>query len=111
MVTADPVFVHSPLGRASVHRQGNGPPGPRVVGAKVDSPATNAWPRSEGEGMTGTHEETSRSEQGITTAEYAVGTAAGAGLAGVLYQLVTGGYGDQMLRRMFDHVMGMLGIG
>ena len=56
--------------------------------------------------MTGT-----RDEQGITTAEYAVGTAAGAGLAGVLYQLVTGGYGDQMLRRMFDHVMGMLGIG
>lgn len=52
-----------------------------------------------------------RDEQGITTAEYAVGTAAGAGLAGVLYQLVTGGYGDQMLRRMFDHVMGMLGIG
>jgi hypothetical protein len=50
-------------------------------------------------------------EKGITTAEYAVGTAAGAGLAGVLYQLVTGGYGDQMLRRMFDHVMGMLGIG
>ena len=50
-------------------------------------------------------------ESGITTAEYAVGTAAGAGLAGVLYQLVTGGYGDQMLRRMFDHVMGMLGIG
>lgn len=50
-------------------------------------------------------------EDGITTAEYAVGTAAGAGLAGVLYQLVTGGYGDQMLRRMFDHVMGMLGIG
>jgi hypothetical protein len=54
---------------------------------------------------------TPRDEQGITTAEYAVGTAAGAGLAGVLYQLVTGGYGDQMLRRMFDHVMSMLGIG
>ena len=52
-----------------------------------------------------------RGEDGITTAEYAVGQAAGAGLAGVLYQLVTGGYGDQMLRRMFDHVMGMLGIG
>lgn len=49
-------------------------------------------------------------EQGITT-EYAVGTAAGAGLAGVLYQLVTGGFGDRMLRTMFDHVMGMLGIG
>jgi len=52
-----------------------------------------------------------RNEDGITTAEYAVGTAAGAGLAGVLYQLVTGGFGDQMLRQMFEHVMGMLGIG
>ena len=50
-------------------------------------------------------------EDGITTAEYAVGTAAGAGLAGVLYQLVTGGFGDQMLRTMFNHVLGMLGIG
>jgi hypothetical protein len=53
----------------------------------------------------------SRDERGITTAEYAVGTAAGAGLAGVLYQLVTGGFGDQMLRMLFDHVLGLLGIG
>ncbi|QIX28233.1 DUF4244 domain-containing protein [Nocardioides sp. JQ2195] len=52
-----------------------------------------------------------RDDSGITTAEYAVGTAAGAGLAGVLYQLVTGGFGDQMLRQMFNHVLGMLGIG
>jgi hypothetical protein len=52
-----------------------------------------------------------RDERGITTAEYAVGTAAGAGLAGVLYQLVTGGFGDRMLRTMFNHVLGMLGIG
>ena len=59
----------------------------------------------------GTQDGWTQDERGITTAEYAVGTAAGAGLAGVLYQLVTGGYGDQMLRRMFDHVMGMLGIG
>lgn len=50
-------------------------------------------------------------EDGITTAEYCVGTAAGAGLAGVLYQLVTGGFGDRMLRTMFQHVLGLLGIG
>lgn len=50
-------------------------------------------------------------ERGITTAEYAVGTAAGAGLAGVLYQLLTGGFGDHMLRAMFQHVLRMLGIG
>ncbi|QYJ03128.1 DUF4244 domain-containing protein [Nocardioides panacisoli] len=52
-----------------------------------------------------------RDEQGITTAEYAVGTAAGAGLAGLLYQLLTGGFGDQLLRRLFDHVLGLLGLG
>lgn len=54
---------------------------------------------------------TARSEQGITTAEYAVGTAAGAGLAGLLYKLLTGGFGDKMLKTLFDHVLGLLGIG
>ena len=52
-----------------------------------------------------------RGEQGITTAEYAVGTAAGAGFAGLLYKLLTGSFGDQLLGRLFDHVMGLLGIG
>ena len=37
-------------------------------------------------------------ERGITTAEYAVGTAAGAGLAGLLFKLLTGGFGEQLLR-------------
>jgi len=50
-------------------------------------------------------------EAGITTAEYAVGTAAGAGLAGLLYKLLTGGFGEQLLRTLFDHVLGLLGIG
>ena len=53
----------------------------------------------------------SRSEAGITTAEYAVGTAAGAGFAGLLYTLLTGAFGDQLLERLFKHVMGLLGIG
>jgi hypothetical protein len=52
-----------------------------------------------------------RGERGITTAEYAVGTAAGAGLAGLLFKLLTGGFGDQLLRTLFDHVLGLLGIG
>lgn len=52
-----------------------------------------------------------RDERGITTAEYAVGTAAGAGLAGLLYALLTGGFGDRLLRTLFDHVLGLLGIG
>lgn len=50
-------------------------------------------------------------ERGITTAEYAVGTAAGAGLAGVLFALLSGGFGDRLLRTLFDHVLGLLGIG
>lgn len=51
-----------------------------------------------------------RSDRGITTAEYAVGTAAGAGLAGLLYKLLTGGLGDELLHKLFDHVMSLLGI-
>lgn len=52
-----------------------------------------------------------RGEQGITTAEYAVGTAAGAGLAGVLFKLLTGGFGNDLLGTLFKHVMSLLGIG
>jgi len=51
-----------------------------------------------------------RPDRGITTAEYAVGTAAGAGLAGLLYKLLTGGLGDELLRKIFDHVMSLIGI-
>jgi hypothetical protein len=50
-------------------------------------------------------------ERGITTAEYAVGTAAGAGLAGLLYQMLTGGFGERLLRTLFDHVLSLLGLG
>lgn len=52
-----------------------------------------------------------RDERGITTAEYAVGTAAGAGLAGLLYKMLSGGFGDKLLKTLFDHVLGLLGIG
>ena len=50
-------------------------------------------------------------ERGITTAEYAVGTAAGAGLAGLLYAMLTGGFGDKLLRTLYDHVLALLGLG
>ncbi len=53
---------------------------------------------------------TGSDQRGITTAEYAVGTAAGAGLAGVLYKLVTGGFGEQMLKSLFEHVFKLLGL-
>jgi len=51
-----------------------------------------------------------RDETGITTAEYAVGTAAGAGLAGVLYAMLSGGFGHRLLETLFDHVLGLLGL-
>jgi hypothetical protein len=50
-------------------------------------------------------------QRGITTAEYAVGTAAGAGLAGLLYKMLSGGFGEQLLHTLFDHVLGLLGLG
>ncbi|MEZ5096296.1 MAG: DUF4244 domain-containing protein [Nocardioides sp.] len=53
----------------------------------------------------------SRDERGITTAEYAVGTAAGAGLAGLLFEMLTGGLGTRLLTTLFDHVLGLLGLG
>ena len=50
-------------------------------------------------------------QRGITTAEYAVGTAAGAGLAGLLYKMLTGGFGQHLLTTLFDHVLALLGLG
>jgi hypothetical protein len=51
-----------------------------------------------------------RCERGITTAEYAVGTAAGAGLAGLLFKMLTGGFGEDLLNKLFAHVLSLLGI-
>lgn len=51
-----------------------------------------------------------RDERGITTAEYAVGTAAGAGLAMLLFKMLTGSFGEDMLHTLFNHVMQMLGM-
>jgi hypothetical protein len=51
-----------------------------------------------------------RSDRGITTAEYAVGTAAGAGLAGLLYKMLTGGFGNALLEKLYDHVLQLLGL-
>jgi Protein of unknown function (DUF4244) len=61
--------------------------------------------------MTINRRKTRGDERGITTAEYAVGTAAGAGLAGVLYKLLTSGFGEKLLTTFFEFVLKMLGIG
>lgn len=50
------------------------------------------------------------SERGVTTAEYAVATAAGAGFAGLLYKLLSGGFGEQLIKTLFDHVLSLLGL-
>lgn len=71
-----------------------------------DAPATKESRRLHVTRSTPQREE----ERGITTAEYAVGTAAGAGFAGLLYKLLTGGFGEELLRTLFDHVLGLLGI-
>ncbi len=49
-------------------------------------------------------------ERGITTAEDAVGTAAGAGLAGVLYKLLTSEFGEKLLKALFEYILKLLGI-
>lgn len=51
------------------------------------------------------------SDRGVTTAEYAVATAAGAGFAGLLYKMLSGGFGNKLIRTLFDHVLGLLGLG
>lgn len=61
--------------------------------------------------MTNTSTRPVRDEHGITTAEYAVGTAAGAGLAALLFKLLSGGFGNELLTTLFDHVLSLLGIG
>ncbi|KRC57381.1 MULTISPECIES: DUF4244 domain-containing protein [unclassified Nocardioides] len=50
------------------------------------------------------------SERGVTTAEYAVATAAGAGFAGLLFKLLSGDFGDHLIKTLFDHVLGLLGL-
>ncbi len=49
-------------------------------------------------------------QRGITTAEYAVGTAAGAGLAGLLFKMLTGGFGNDLLEKLYQHVLSLLGL-
>lgn len=51
-----------------------------------------------------------RTERGVTTAEYAVVTAAGCGFASVLIKLLTSGWGQQLLKTLFELVLKVIGI-
>lgn len=52
-----------------------------------------------------------RSERGVTTAEYAVATAAGCGFAGVLISLLTSDWAQELLKVLFDLILKTIGIG
>ncbi|MGI8700426.1 MAG: DUF4244 domain-containing protein [Nocardioidaceae bacterium] len=47
-------------------------------------------------------------EEGMTTAEYAVGTVSACSFAGILYTILTSGFGQTLLQNLFDKVLGIL---
>jgi hypothetical protein len=49
-----------------------------------------------------------RSEAGMNTAEYAVGTVSACGFATLLYKLLTSDFGQSILESIFDKVTGLL---
>lgn len=52
-----------------------------------------------------------RDEKGAATAEYAVATVAGCGFAAVLMKLLGSDFGQDLLKTVFDLILGLLGIG
>lgn len=51
-----------------------------------------------------------RTERGVTSAEYAVVTAAGCGFATVLIKLLTSDFGQQLLETLFEILMKVVGL-
>ena len=49
-----------------------------------------------------------RSEDGMNTAEYAVGTVGACGFATILYKLLTSDFGRNLLTSIFDKVVNLL---
>lgn len=47
-------------------------------------------------------------EDGMTTAEYAVGTVGACGFGGILYELLTSDFGQTILTGLFDKVTDLL---
>jgi len=44
----------------------------------------------------------------MTTAEYAVGTVSACSFAGILYKIITSGFGQNLLESLLDKVMDIL---
>ena len=51
-----------------------------------------------------------RNQKGVTTAEYAVVTAAGCGFGGILIKLLTSEWGQELLKRIFDFFLALIGL-
>jgi Flp pilus assembly pilin Flp len=51
-----------------------------------------------------------RNERGVTTAEYAVVTAAGCGFASVLIKLLMSDWGQTLLKTLFKLIMKVVGL-
>lgn len=49
-----------------------------------------------------------RTEDGMNTAEYAVGTVGACGFAGILYKLLTSDWAQSVLQSIFDKVLTQL---
>lgn len=49
-----------------------------------------------------------RNDRGMTTAEYAVGTVSACSFAGILYKILTSGFGEKLLEGLLDKVMDIL---
>jgi hypothetical protein len=52
-----------------------------------------------------------RTERGAAAAEYATVTACGVGIGGVLIKLLTSDFGQQLLKRILEFFLSMVGLG
>jgi hypothetical protein len=49
-----------------------------------------------------------RRDDGMTTAEYAVGTVSACGFAGILFKILTSSWGESLLQGILDKITGLL---
>lgn len=52
-----------------------------------------------------------RTQRGVTSAEYAVVTAAGVGFGGLLIKFLTSDFGQNLLKMLVEFFLKMVGIG
>ncbi|HET7388396.1 MAG TPA: DUF4244 domain-containing protein [Nocardioidaceae bacterium] len=52
-----------------------------------------------------------RNQHGVTSAEYAVVTAAGCGFASILIKILMSDWGQALLKHLFDFFLHLIGLG